>query len=99
MAKKKNARARQSSIPGTERKVHKDVRAAAEQYVEARDERMECTEIEVDKKAALIKAMRKHDLTEYVDEDAELIVTLTEGEAKIKVRKLHKPEAEEAANG
>lgn len=84
MAKK---RPKQSPIPGTERKVHKDITKAAETYVEARDERMELLETEVDRKAKLVKVMLKHDEIEYIDEDAELKVVLTEGETKVKVSK------------
>lgn len=93
-------RAKQKPIPGTERKVHKDITKAAETYVEVRDERMELTEVEVDRKAKLVKVMLKHDESEYIDEDAELKVTLTEGDMKCKVTKwkASTPDPDPAAN-
>ena len=81
-------RKKQGTIPGTERTVHADITAAAEAYVEVRDERMEMTENEVEANAKLVAAMKKHDLTEYIDEDAELKVTLPEKQVKAKVSKI-----------
>lgn len=79
--------ARQAKIPGTERAKLKEVDAAAEAYVAARDARMKKTEKEVEAKEALIGVMKKHELSVYKDEDASppLIVTLTPGKDKVKV--------------
>ena len=86
---KKNGQ--QTQIPGTERKVHKDVRDAAETYREVRDERMELTEREVEAKADLMAAMKKHGLQKYVDEDAEIEAEIVPGEETVKVRKWKAP--------
>lgn len=79
--------ARQMRVPGTEKKTIKELDAAAEAYVEARDARMKKTEKEVEAKEALISVMKKHELTVYKDDDADppLIVTLTPGKDKVKV--------------
>lgn len=78
---------RQQTIPGTEAKKIDEVDAAAEAYVKARDSRMRKTDLEVEAKTALIVVMQKHKLSVYKDSDAvpPLIVTLTEGEVKVKV--------------
>lgn len=78
---------KQTSIPGTERKVNKAVRTAAENYVEVRDERMDLTKMEVAKRDLLIEVMKKFELTTYRDEDADLEVTLDVTE-KCRVKKL-----------
>lgn len=82
---------KQTTVPGTERTHHKDITKAAEAYVAVRDERMEMTEREVEKRAALTTVMLKHELEEYVDEDAEIRVTVSQKEPKAKVSK-YKPE-------
>jgi hypothetical protein len=61
---------KQTKIPGTDRKVDKAIRSAAEAYVEVRDERMELTNREVDAKTKLMAAMKAAKLEHYVDEDA-----------------------------
>lgn len=87
---------KQTSIPGTEPKSIKEVDVAAEQYVEERDARMRLTEKEVEARDALVRVMQKHKLSIYRDESAEppLLVTLTEGEAKVKVQKVKDGEDE-----
>lgn len=88
---------KQSALPGMERKSIKELDAAAEAYVEARDERMKLTEKEVEFKEALVAVMKKHDLQVYKDEDAEppLIVTLTPGVDKVKVTRANDEDAGE----
>lgn len=80
---------RQSEIPGTERHKIAEVNTAAEAYVEARDARMKKTESEVETRDALIAVMEKHKLTTYRDDDAAppLVITVTPGQAKVKVRR------------
>lgn len=84
---------RQAEIPGTERKVNKKVRAAAEAYVEVRDRRMDLTKEEVDAKAKLVAEMKAAGLTDYVDEDADIEVTISLKE-DVKVKRL-RPKGEE----
>lgn len=93
-AKKKGSKPKQIAIAGTERVLHKDVRSAAEAYVEVRDERMELTKDEVVKKSLLVAVMKKHELSVYRDEEADLEVTLVTDE-KCKVKKLSSASSEE----
>ena len=88
-------RPKQTEIAGIERKVHKDVRDAAEEYVDARDERMELTEKETATKATLMAAMKKHGLSKYIDEEAEIVVEVVPSDETVKVRK-YDPEKEAA---
>ena len=81
------ARARQTSIPGTERVYHADVTAAAEDYVEVRDERMALTEREEPLHAKLLEKMKQHGITHYIDADAEIEVKVVATEEKAKVYK------------
>jgi hypothetical protein len=96
MAKRK----KQQALPGMERKRIEELDSAAETYVEARDERMKLTEREVEARQALVTAMQRHNLTVYKDESATpaLIVTLAEGDPKVKVTTdASQEESEEAA--
>ena len=95
MAKK---RAKQTNVPGTARKVHKDITKAAEEYVDVRDERMELTEKEVELNEKLVQVMIKHDCDHYVDENAELEVIIKETSKKAKVKKYKPPKPKPAAN-
>ena len=79
----------QTTIPGTERKHIPEVEAAALEYRNARDHRMELTKIEVAKKAALIAVLQKFGITVYKfddDENEEVTVELRE-KTSVKVRK------------
>lgn len=69
--------AKQTQIPGTERKVQKDIANAGEAYVTERDRRMKLTEKEKAAKDALIAVMRKHEETVYRDDENGVIITLT----------------------
>lgn len=89
---------KQLPIPGTERKVHKDITKAAEAYVDARDERQRKSKTEKEKKTLLIAAMKKHELETYIDEDAEIVVTYTaDTKEQVKVRELDDDEDGEEA--
>ncbi len=81
---------KQLQIAGTEKKSIKEVDLAAESYVEARDERMKLTEKEVEARDSLLAVMQKHKLDLYRDDDASppLLVTIIEGDAKVKVSRL-----------
>lgn len=81
---------KQLQIAGTETKAIKEVDSAAEAFVEARDERMALTEREVEAREALIAVMNKHKLDVYLDDDATppLLVTLIQGEDKVKISKV-----------
>ena len=99
-ATKKPARPKQPHLTGLEPVSYPDLDAAAGAYVDARDERMEQTKVEVDTRDGLINVMRAHKLTTYRVEasDGPLLVTLTD-EAKVTVRKPKDPKATSEADG
>ena len=70
--------------PEFERKVDKLIEKLANQYVDARDARMELTDKEVDSKKALLSAMHEKGMTVYHGEDFDINVEPSE---KIKVRR------------
>lgn len=70
--------ARQKEIPGTERPKHPQVDAAAEAYVKVRDKRIKLSADEKASKQALTDAMRAAKVSVYRDDEAGLVVTLTE---------------------
>jgi hypothetical protein len=99
--KTKKPKEEQKFIPGTEPKRVKELDAAAAEYEEGRDERMEATEKEVALKKTLIELMQKHKLERYVipgSEPQKEIVLVAE-DISVKVRAVKKPKAEGNANG
>jgi hypothetical protein len=85
-AAKAAPRKKQLPIPGTERKHHKDVSEAADDYVAVRDERMALARREIETRAVLMDRMKRHKITRYVDDDFEIeIVSVDE---KLKVKRL-----------
>jgi len=89
--------------PGVERVSIKAVDRAVDRYVLVRDERMELTKKEVEKKVELIAIMREHKDKIGVDADGsmiyrhdDLLVTLKHGKDDLKVRT---SEEEEGGNG
>lgn len=89
---------KQREIPGTESPSFPEVDAAAEQYEKARDARMRKSVLEAEAKQALIEAMKKNKLSVYKDANATppIIVTLADGDPKVKVTRAETDE--EAAN-
>lgn len=80
---------RQLQIKGTERKEHPEVEEAADAYREARDDRMEHSKKEKQKKLELIAVMQAHKLKKYKFDDAfgeELLVAI-EDKLDVSVRK------------
>ena len=91
MAKKqKKAKPKQKDLPGMEERRIPELHAAAEEYAEHRDERMEALQEEVKLKEKLIALMHKHGKTEYAFGEVE-IKLVTEKE-KVKVKILGKEE-------
>lgn len=86
---------KQLAIAGTERKVHPDIEEAAEEYVEARDTRMEWSEQESAKQEALHAAMKKHGLTRHVVDvgGQQQVVEIVAVDEKVRVRR-YDPEKE-----
>lgn len=60
-----STRPKEQHLPGLEPKTIPAVHTAIEEYVEARDNRMELTKIEVEKKGVLLAAMKAAGITEY----------------------------------
>jgi hypothetical protein len=93
---------RQSELPGTERKVIREIEAAAEKYVIVRDKRMKLTKKEVDAKEELAALMNDHNeelernedgdyCYRYVDGETEMICILGFAE-NLKVKKVQAPD-------
>ena len=89
--------------PGVERVSIKAVDRAVDRYVAVRDERMELTKKEVEKKIELIAIMKEHKDKIGVDAEGsmvyrhdDLLVTLRHGKDDLKVRT---SEDEEGENG
>lgn len=78
----------QQRLPGTETARHPDISKAAAAYVKARDERMKCLEREIELHGALLALMQEHELSEYVDDDQELRVTVLHRDDRVRVRKI-----------
>ena len=100
MAKKKSAEtskkiARQSDLPGMEDAAIKDIEDAALDYVEGRDERMEATKVEVERKEALISLMHKHEKTKYQRRIGDKVLNVNLKVEKESVKVSLKEQAEE----
>jgi len=96
---KRPKKPQQLQISGTERKQIRAIEIAADNYREARDERMELTESEVAARDALVQEMRKADVKVYKfhDHDGEEITVELDETTKVKVRKKGaRPESEDA---
>ena len=65
---------------------NKKIDAAADAYVRDRDERMECTQVELTSHAALLEAMHEAELTEYSYDGR--VVKVKKGGEKVKVKSL-----------
>lgn len=89
MAKKKSQKAFQDMEP----EEIKEIREAAEDYVEARDERMDLTKTESEKSDILLKLMRKYRKDRIQMEG--LRVEVVEGDAKVKVKMRKDEEADD----
>jgi hypothetical protein len=79
--------------PGVERVTIAAVDRAVDRYVKARDDRMELTKKEVEKKIELIAILKEHKAKIGVDKEGtmvyrhdELLVTLRHGKDELKVR-------------
>jgi hypothetical protein len=92
--------ARQQQIPGTERKVDKDVASAALAYVTERDRRMKLTKKEKAAKDGLIQVMKKKNILSYRDDEANppVVVTLSSKD-DVKVTKVEDDDGDESDDG
>jgi hypothetical protein len=75
---------KQKSLPGMEDRKIEELHAAAEDYAEVRDKRMDLLDEEIEMKASLGKLMHKHGLTKYSHHG--LVVMLVPGEENVKVK-------------
>lgn len=83
----KQKKLKQADLPGMADRKIPDLHAAAEAYVEGRDERMAMTKQEVELKQTLIDKMHEHKRTSYKCDDIEIELK-PEGETvKVKRRK------------
>jgi hypothetical protein len=88
---------KQIQIPGTERKAHPEVEAAAQAYATVRDERSDLSKREHQKKIELLVTMKAHKLTVYKfydDNGEEVVARIDEAEPKVTVRKTGEAEPE-----
>lgn len=88
---------KQQMIPGTERKEHPEVEAAAQAYASVRDERAALSKKEHQKKLELLFSMKAHSLVVYkfFDENGEEVVArIDEGDPKVTVKKTGEAESE-----
>lgn len=83
----------QQFIEGTEPPKIAEIEKKAKQYKEDRDERMAWTKKEVEGRAVLIEAMKRHNLTTYTFGDQ--IVRLKVGKDKIEVRSVESESEDE----
>ena len=85
-ARGRKPRERQSRLPGMERPSNPTIDRAADEYVEARDERMKLTQQEVALKENVRKLMKKHKRKSYSSAAVEITVEPPDGEDKIIVK-------------
>jgi hypothetical protein len=78
-------RAKQGFLPDMAPPSHKDIDSAADEYREARGERMRWNKLEGEKADVLLAKMREHDLTTYTTPEG-YIVSVDELR-KVKVRR------------
>jgi hypothetical protein len=98
--------AKQEFIPGTEPVKIVAVHRAIESYVEARDNRMGLTKIEVEKKAHLLTVMHNAGIVDYavdgheahieVDEQLKAKIRSDEDEPEVEVHELRAPRRRKA---
>lgn len=82
----------QKYIEGTEPLSIRDIDDAADNYIEARDSRINKLNVEIERKKELTELMQKHKLTEYKYRDQ--LVTF-DGEPTVKVKKVKPPKMDE----
>lgn len=87
MAAKRQKKSDQTSIPGTEKPVHKDVAKAAAELYDVSTERMALSEQEGKLSGKLLELMKKHGLTSYTEEDMTVEVVAVEERVKVKKKR------------
>jgi hypothetical protein len=85
--KARKPRAKQEDLPGMEDRKIAELEAAALEYAEGRDERMEMTKREVELQDKLLKLMHKHNKEVYRCGDIEIKIVPKGEKAKVKIHK------------
>jgi len=94
-----SARAKQTHLPGMKPKVIESVHQAIEDYVAARDARMELTKVEIEKKAHLLQAMKEQGITGYAVDGHEATLDVEETvKAKLVSEEIEEAEEREMHN-
>lgn len=83
----KPKRGRQARLPGTEDAAIESLEALAEEYAEARDERMAIGERESDLKQKLLTEMHANGKTKYLHAGVEIEVIATDEKVKVRIKK------------
>lgn len=93
-------RPKQTFIPGTEPKTIPAIHRAIEEYVEARDKRMDLLEVEVERKGHLLNLMKEEKISDYSVDGHEAHVSIDESiKARIRTADEEQAGGEEAAAG
>lgn len=92
----KRAPAKQIAMPGTKRKVDKKLDALAEEYEEARDQRIAHGQEEVAAKNKLIEHMKTKGVSAYNNGELEVTLSVKDPTENVKVKRIENA-AEEAA--
>lgn len=82
---------RQPNLPGMEDNKIAELEAAALEYADGRDERMEMTKREVELKTLLLGLMRKHGKKTYKCGEIEIRVVPKDEMVKVKIHKPKEP--------
>lgn len=77
------AKRKQGHLPGMEPPSIKEIDAAAEAYVRARNARVAKTEVETETREVLQAAMKKHELTAY-QYDGKIVLLATNEKVSVK---------------
>ena len=80
-------KSKQARLPQMDDPVIEEIEAAAEKYVDIRDQRMALTDQEVDRKGLLLTLMKRHDKTHYKRNGVEVSVVVEKEKVKVKVSK------------
>ncbi len=84
---KDKLRGKTGRLPGMEDAEIEELEDQARTYVSARDERMACTETEVEEKTSLLGLMKKYDRKSYRHGEVEIKVVAEEETVKVRIIK------------
>ncbi len=87
---------RQARLPGTADNAILEIERATDDYIEARDERMELSQVESDRKSHLLSVMKKHGKWHY--QRGEYVVDVTVESEKVTARKRSQTDGDDAGD-